>query len=125
MFLVAIFLINYGFTVIGWSWLALSIAMGIATYEVPRIQLRRNFRATPSARGEIVLTIDERGTETSFANGRTQLDWGAYTRYRESAGFFLLYVSPARYSWIPKRSMSVQQIDDLRSILRDKIRDAK
>jgi hypothetical protein len=31
MFLLAIFLINHGFTVIGWSWLALSIAKGIAT----------------------------------------------------------------------------------------------
>jgi hypothetical protein len=125
MSLVAMFLINHGFAVIGWSWLSLSVAMGIATYELPRVQLRRSFRATPSARGEIVLTISDKGTEASFATGRTRLDWGAYTRYKESAGFFLLYVSPARYSWIPKRAMSVQQIDELRSMLRDKIPAAK
>jgi hypothetical protein len=74
MFLVAMFLINHGFAVIGWSWLSLSVAMGIATYELPRVQLRRSFRATPSARGEIVLTISDKGTEASFATGRTRLD---------------------------------------------------
>lgn len=121
MFFVAIFLINHGFAVVGWGWLACSIAIGIATYEFPNFEVRRAFRANPSTGGQIVFSIDEHGTETSFATGRTQLKWGAYTNYRESAGFFLLYVSSARYMWIPKRAMSEQQVDELRALLRQKI----
>jgi YcxB-like protein len=121
MFFVAVFLISHGFTVIGWGWLVCSIAVGIAMYEVPQFNVRRAFRANPSAHGEVVLTISDHGTETSFATGRTQLQWRAYTKYREYAGFFVLYVSPARYSWIPKRAMSSQQVDELRALLRQKI----
>src|SRR5690349_466454 len=79
LFLVGIYLITHDFSVAGYLWLALSVAIGIAAYEVPRIQLRRGLRNSPSAQGEIVFVFDDKGTVATFPTGESRLDWRTYT----------------------------------------------
>ena len=72
----------------GWLWLALSAVIGIAVYEVPRIQVRRSLRKSPSAQGEIVRVLDGEGTVTTFPTGESRLNWRAYTKYKETGSNF-------------------------------------
>ena len=121
LFLVGIFLIDHGFPLAGWLWLAMSASIGIAVYEVPRIQVRRSLRCNPSAQGEIVYLFDDKGSVTTFATGESRLDWGAYTKYRETGALFLLFFSPYRSTSIPKRVMSPEQIKEFRGLLNARI----
>jgi len=117
MFVVGIYLVDHDFAVIGWIWLALSAAIGIAMYEVPRFQIRRAMRSNPTLQGEIVLRLSNEGTEFTFATGKSQLQWRAYTKYEETPRLFVLY-TPSRSVCFPKRVMSPQQIEELRGLLR-------
>jgi len=121
LFLVGIFLINHDLLLAGWLWLALSAGIGIGVYEVPRIQVRRSLRNNPSAHGEIVYIFDDRGSFATFPTGESRLDWGAYTKYKETGPMFLLFFSPYRYTWIPKRAMSPEQAEELRGLLKERI----
>lgn len=121
MFLVGIYLIDHGLGLAGWIWLAISVAIGVAVYEVPQIQARRALASNPSASGEIVLSLSDAGLNVAFATGTSQLEWRAYTKYRESDHVFLLFSGSGRSTFIPKRVMSPEQIQELRNLLRDRI----
>jgi len=121
LFLVGIYLINHDLPVAGWLWLALSAVIGIAVYEVPRIQVRRSLRSNPSAQGEIDFLLDDEGTIATFPTGESRLDWRAYTKYKETGSLFLLFFSPYRYMSIPKRAMSPEQIEEARGLLKARI----
>ena len=121
LFLMGIYLINHDLPVAGWLWLALSAVIGIAVYEVPRIQVKRSLRSSPSAQGEIVLALDDEGTVATFPTGESRLNWRAYTKYKETGSMFLLFFSPYRYMSIPKRVMTPQQIEDLRALVKTRI----
>lgn len=73
MFLVGIYLVHHDLGTIGWAWLALSVALGIAVYEVPQLQARRAISKNPSARSDIVLNISDAGIDGVAATGNTQL----------------------------------------------------
>jgi hypothetical protein len=118
LFLVGIYLIDHDFALAGYIWLTMSAAIGIATYEVPRIQARRAIRLNPSAQGEIVFTFEDEGINAIVPTGRSQLEWRAYTKFKETDHLFLLFFSPSRYSYIPKRVMSQQDIQQLRGLLK-------
>lgn len=121
LFLVGIYLVNHNLPVAGWLWLVMSAVIGIAVYEVPRFQVKRNLRNSPSAQGEIVFALDDEGTVTTFPTGESRLNWQAYTRYKETGSMFLLFVSPHRYMSIPKRAMTTQEIEDLRALVNARI----
>jgi hypothetical protein len=121
LFLVGIYLIDHDLPVAGWVWLALSAVLGIAVYEVPRIQVRRSLRSSPSAQGEIVFVLDDKGKVATFPTGESRLEWRAYTKYQETGSIFLLFFSPYRYTSIPKRAMSPEQIEELRGLLKARI----
>jgi len=120
MFLVGVFLINHDLATIGWIWLAISVGLGLAVYEVPRIQIRRGMRR-PSLEGEIVLLFTDDGTEFTFATGKSQMQWRAYTKYKETQHLFVLYLASGRSTCIPKRVMSPPQLEELRSLLKARI----
>ena len=121
MFLVGIYLLHHDLQVIGWVWLGLSATLGIAVYEVPQRQALRALRSNPSAQGEIVLTLDDKGMAASYPTGRSELEWRAYTRYKETDQVFLLNTG-SRSSFIPKRAMSSDEVRELRALLNAKIR---
>jgi hypothetical protein len=121
LFLVGIYLINHNFPVAGWVWLGMSAVIGIAVYEVPRIQVKRSLRSSPSAQGEIVLALDDEGTVATFPTGESRFNWRAYTKYKETGSMFLLFFSPYRYMSIPKRAMTPQQVEILRALVKARI----
>jgi hypothetical protein len=91
------FRVTHDLAMIGWIWLALSAGIGTAVYEVPRPQIRRSMRGDPSSQGEIVLLLNDDGTEFTYAPGKAQLQWRAYTKYKETQhSFVLLHV----FHWI-------------------------
>jgi hypothetical protein len=125
LFLVGIYLVDHDLAGIGWAWLAASAALGIAVYEVPRIQIRRTMQRSPSAQGEIVLLVSGKGIDATFATGGSQLQWRAFTKCKETSHMFALSTSPYRAIFIPKRVMSSQQIEEFRGLLRAEIPSSK
>jgi YcxB-like protein len=121
MFLVGIYLVDHDLAVIGWIWLAASAGLGITVYQVPLRQARRALQSNPSAQGEVVLTLDDNGTAATFPTGKSQLEWRAYTKYKETDHLFLM-TTGTRSSIIPKRVMSAEQVRELRALLNVKIR---
>jgi len=115
------FVVDHDLKGIGYAWLLITVIMGIAVYQVPRVKAKRALATTPSAQGEISLSIDDNGIKTVFATGNSNLSWRTYTKYRETATLFVLYVSPARSTMIPKRVMTSDQITQLRSLLASKV----
>ena len=125
LFLVGIYLVDRGPTIAGWVWLALSIGVGLAMYEVPRFQTRRAFRRSPSVQGEFVYTLDEKAVTATFPTGMSRMEWRAFVKYRETASFFLLFHSAYRYWWIPKRAISPGQAAELSSLLETRVARAR
>ena len=121
LFLVGIYLLDHDLAVAGWVWLATSVVLGIAVYEAPRRQAHRSMRGNPSLQGEIVLVLDDEGMEATFATGKTKLEWRAFTKCKETAHLFVLYMSSARSTFIPKRVMSPNQVEELRGLLKARI----
>jgi hypothetical protein len=115
-------LVDAGFSVAGWFCMGFAIAIAFAAYEVPRARRRRQFRTSPFAAGERVLTINANGIAAIFPNATAQYGWQAFTRCRETELSFLLLTAPYSIGlWIPKREMSPQQIEELRHILKARL----
>jgi YcxB-like protein len=121
MFAVGIYLVGHDLAEVGWIWLAISAALGIVVYGLPAIQIRRELRRRPDLQGEIVLLLTPAGIEVTFATGKSQLQWRAYSKYRETAHLFVLSTTSAGSRFIPKRVMSPQQLEELRGLLRTQI----
>jgi YcxB-like protein len=121
LFLVGIYLVDHGFGLAGWTWLGASAVFAMAAYEVPRMQVRRGLNNNPSAQGEIVFRCDGAGTSSTYSTGKSQLEWRAYTRYKETDQLFLMFFSSGRCICLPKRVMSAGQIEELRGLLRTQI----
>lgn len=88
---------------------------------MPRGQARRALQFNPLARGEIVLTVDHDGIAAKFPMGKSQLEWRAYTKYKETDQIFLISKG-SHSSFIPKRAMSADQVRELRALLNANIR---
>jgi len=121
MFAVGIYLVGHDLAEVGWIWLATSALLGIIVYALPPIQIRRELRRRPDLQGEIVLLLSPAGIEVTFATGKSQLQWRAYSEYKETAHLFVLTASSSGSRFIPKRVMSRQQLDELRGLLRAQI----
>jgi hypothetical protein len=121
MFAVGIYLVAHDLAEVGWIWLAISAALGIVVYALPPIQIRRELRRRPDLQGEIVLILSPAGIEVSFATGKSQLQWRAYSGYKETALLFALNTSSSGSRFIPKRMMSPQQLEELRGLLQTQV----
>ncbi len=121
LFLVGIFLIDHGFEIAGWLWLVVSSAVGVGLYWRPTLCAKRALKNNPLLQGEITVRFDERGVQSEYTNGRSSLDWRAFTGYKENPKSFLLFASEYHCNLIPKAALSASQIEELRSILRNHI----
>jgi hypothetical protein len=121
MFAIGIYLIARDLAEVGWIWLAISASLGILMYAVPPIQIRRELRRRPDLQQEVVLLLSPEGIEVRFATGKSQLQWRAYSKYKETAHLFVLTASSSGSRFIPKRVMSPQQLEELRGLLRAQI----
>jgi hypothetical protein len=122
LFLVGIYLVDHGFEATGWMWLGASAVFAMAAYEVPRMHVRRAVRKNRSAQGEIVFACNDAGTTSTYSTGKSQIEWRAYSKYKETDHLFLLFFSSGTCICLPKRVMSPGQTEELRGTLRAKIR---
>jgi hypothetical protein len=118
LFLVGVYLVDHGVVIVGWGWLVLSVALAISMYEVPRRRLLREFRRSPSTAEEFVYTLNESGVTANFSTGTSRMEWRAFLKYQETSSFFLVFLSPSRYWWIPKRAISPEQAAELATLLK-------
>jgi YcxB-like protein len=119
--LVGMYLIQNNFVWLGGLSVVSSIVIRIAAFEVPRMRARRAFKNSPSIQGEIDVTFTDKGAVWKYPTGESYLNWQGYIKHKETGVAFLLYHSPDRYTFIPKRAMSPEQIEELRGMLKIQI----
>jgi len=117
MLAAGVYLIDQDLPEIGWPWLAVSAALGVAVYAVPPIRIRRAMRRSPHFQQENMTVISDEGIESTFGGGKSQLQWLAYTKWKETAHLFVL-TSVYGDRFIPKRVMSHVEVEELRALLK-------
>jgi len=83
-------------------------------------QARRIYRQQQSLQRPYRFTVGDDGTQAVSATFTGSHAWSDYQKWIEGPDQFLLYQSDVLFVIIPKRSVS--RSDDLRGILRDKVR---
>ena len=117
LFVIGAYLVDHDMAAFGYSWLAMSLVVSFAMYEIPRFRAQRDLTRNPSAQGEVTYSFDEKGVTVIHPTGDSRLQWSAFTRFRETDALFLLFVSGTSCRAVPKRVMSPDQIAELRKIL--------
>jgi hypothetical protein len=106
---------------VGFGW-PHRLRLGLLSTRLPEFKRGGRLRRPPSAQGEIAITFDDAGTRATYPTGKSELEWRAYTRYKETEHGFLLFLSSYRLVFIPKRVMSPEQVRELRSLLSSHLR---
>ncbi len=88
-----------------------------------RTYLRRNWQQTPSAhRGEKTYSMNAAGFHAEDDEGNPVVThWDQFIKFRESRDTFLLYLSPGRYLFLPKRFIDPSQQAEIRQLLKERI----
>jgi hypothetical protein len=89
----------------------------IALWWWPRFAARTQFLKQPSAHGIRTVSLDSEGVHWRWSGGASDFEWKNFVRFVESKDHFLIYSSPAIFSIIPKRVLTLQEISDLRAFL--------
>jgi hypothetical protein len=92
---------------------------------IPFVSLVRVWiiRRTPSVSGKRRYTFSDEGIKIEFDSATSELKWPFYTRIKETAAFFLLYVTGSFCNIVPKRSfVDSAQLDSFRSLVRARAR---
>jgi YcxB-like protein len=119
LFFLGCYLAEDGFIIAGWSCVVLSVAIGLAGYEMPIWQLRQKLQASAFANAKVVLSTGDNGIALTYPGVRTEFEWRAFVRWRETKTLFLFFLSSEQIGlWIPKRAMSQEQVEQLRQILK-------
>lgn len=104
-------------------WLYPYLLGGVPTLVVliPVVTLARawKIRRTPSVSGKRRYTFSDEGIKIEFGAATSDLKWPFYTRIKETAAFFLLFVTGSFCNIIPKRCfIDSTQLDSFRSLVR-------
>lgn len=87
-----------------------------------RLLVRNHWRNFPRAEAQIEVEFSETGMALSGAGIQASIQWHVFTHYVESSKVFLLYEGPSFSHYFPKRCFAdAVQIDEFRSLLRDRI----
>jgi YcxB-like protein len=98
------------------------IAMWIGVlWILPWWTMRRQFLQQPGAHGPRALALDDAGAHWKWSGGSSDVEWKNYIRSVEGKNQILFYTSPACFNILPKRSMSPQQLDEIRELLKQNI----
>jgi hypothetical protein len=87
----------------------------------PRLSARRQYQKQPSAQGSRTLRMDAAGVHWRWSGGASDVEWKTYMRYVESKRQFLLYLSPAAFTMVPKRALTPEQLSEFRTLLAQNI----
>jgi YcxB-like protein len=92
---------------------------------LPWWSARRQFLKQPRAHGPRTLSLDASGVQWRWDGGSLTSQWKDYIRWVEGKSQILLYSSPVSFSFLPKRSLSPEQLNEVRTLLAQNIRTAK
>lgn len=82
---------------------------------------RRAYRGAKKFHDNITIAFDEDTIHVETAAGVSDLNWGAYNRFREFGDFFILYISAHNFSVIPSSAFAESDRDELRALLKRKL----
>jgi hypothetical protein len=83
-----------------------------------RLRFRRAYRRSATLHRHTQLGIDDSGLHVVTPESDSRSTWRAYLKYSENRSVFIIYhVGNVIFVMIPKRELTVTQIDDVRSIL--------
>jgi hypothetical protein len=92
----------------------------LTTIFIP-LSVRRAYARDKRLHEEFVADITDSGIGISSPNSRSQTNWSAFLRWFESKNLFVLYHSPQLFNTFPKRAFTIEQIEEFRSLLRQKL----
>jgi hypothetical protein len=87
----------------------------------PRYAARKMIKGSPSASLPHTAQMSEDGLYFRTSSGESRLKWNLIIGWVEVERVFTLFPSPLTFFPIPKRSMTDQQQDELRSLLKNNI----
>jgi hypothetical protein len=82
---------------------------------------RRQFLKQPGARGVRTVLFEDIGAQWRWNGGSSMVEWKNYIRSVEGKNQFLLYTSPACFNIVPKRALRKEDLDEFRSLLKQRI----
>ncbi len=91
----------------------------------PRYAARKMIKGSPSASLPHTMDISEDGLHSRTSAGESRLAWDLFIGWVEVDRVFALFPSPLTFFPIPKRAMSSEQQEKLRSILQKKVLNKK
>lgn len=104
-------------TVLAWIVLTLSALVAIAWYWIMPRQAQRHFSQTALLRAPMELEWDEQGFALSGSQAQSRLGWQQLHGWLEGDRHFVLMHSEMLYNIVPHRSLSPDQVSDLRDCL--------
>ena len=82
-----------------------------------RRRLRRCYVRTRVGSGECTLNFSDELIAAEQAHAKSQIQWGAVSKFSEDTKSFLIYLAPAKFFYIPKRFCSDIQLTQLREMV--------
>ena len=79
---------------------------------------RRHFKAMKILHGPIELSWSAEGLKEKTNTSSSLTPWKHFPKWREDEASFIIFVAPTMYRVVPKRFMTLAQIDDLREYLK-------
>lgn len=83
---------------------------------------RLSYRKNAGLFSEVAVEIGGEGVHVLTAHSESTVPWSSYRRWVESEKVFLLYMGERTFNIIPKRILSVEQLEELRKLLTEKVR---
>jgi hypothetical protein len=86
-----------------------------------KLQVWLSFRRDNRLRDQFEAAISDSGIDVSSSTATSTYSWSAFTRYAETKNLFLVYQSPQAFNIFPKRSFSLREANEFRSLLDQKL----
>jgi hypothetical protein len=85
-------------------------------YRIPSTAIRAARKGLPQPDGPFTWVVDESGCRWDGPNGSMTLRWSAIVKVRETADFFLLFVSANAAHFLPRRAVPAADLPRLRDL---------
>lgn len=106
--------------------LVLLLAVIVAYFRFfSRYQSRLLCRKSQNLLGAMILDASNESFSVVSTRGRTQDDWTSFRKFSETDRLFMLFMDPPLCTVIPKRAFTPDQLEEFRTLLREKIGPAK
>ena len=107
-----------------WPGAAAMIAGGLSLVFIPRgfkALLVRQFRKNPGALGTVRYAFGDDSVTIVSESGRSELQWQAFLKRKETPGFLCLHLSPITGCVIPLTQITPVQAGQLRELVRSRV----